>query len=158
MRRKALFTLRHVRLRCHSFAEEWLMARILSISYDTTLLQTRELLLTGKGHNVVSALGFQRGAEACQGSGFDLFILGHSIPQEDKLDLIRRFRETNPAVPVIALTHPHESPLKEVDRYLDPGDPAELLRSLAFLIDPATERRRVVAQSTPIALVRTKSP
>lgn len=158
MRSKALFTLRHFRLTCHPFAEVWTVARILSISYDTTLLRTRELLLTGKGHDVVSALGFHRGAEACQAGGFDLFVLGHSIPQEDKLDLIRCFREKNPGVPVIALTHPHESPLKEVDRYLDPGDPAELLRSLAFLIDPAAERRRAVGQSTPIALVRKKSP
>ena len=134
------------------------MARILSISYDATLLHTRELLLIGKGHEVVSALGFHRGAEACQPGGFDLFILGHSIPQEDKLDLILCFREKNPGAPVVALSHPHEPRLREVDRYLDPDDPAELLRSLAFLIDPAAERRRAGGQSTPIALVRRKSP
>src|SRR5690348_5594836 len=91
------------------------MARILSISYDATLLQARELLIRGKGHEVVSALGFHRGSEACHLGEFDLFILGHSIPPEDKLDLIRCFREKNPGVPVIALSHPHESPLKEVD-------------------------------------------
>jgi CheY-like chemotaxis protein len=134
------------------------LTRILSISYDATLLRTRELLLTGQGHEVTSALGFHRGAEACQAGGFDLFILGHSIPQEDKLDLIRCFREKNPGAPVIALAHPHELPLKEVDRYLDPSDPAELLRSLAFLINPAIERRRAVGHSTPIARVRKKSP
>jgi DNA-binding response OmpR family regulator len=132
------------------------LARILSVSYDATLLQTRELLLMSKGHEVISALGFHRGAEACQPGGFDLFILGHSIPQEDKLDLIRCFREKNPGAPVIALTHPSESPLKEVDRYLDPGDPAELLRTLAFVIDPAAERRHAVDQSIPVALDRKK--
>ena len=134
------------------------MARILSISYDATLLHTRELLLISRGHEVVSALGFHRGAEACQPGGFDLFILGHSIPKEDKLDLIQCFREKNPGAPVIALSHPNESPLKEVDRYLDPGDPAELLRSVAFLIDPAAERRRAVGLSTPIAQAVKKSP
>ena len=134
------------------------MARILSISYDATLLHTRELLIKGKGHEVVSALGFHGGTEACQLGGFDLFILGHSIPAEDKLELIRCFREKNAGVPVIALTHPHEPPLQEVDRYLDPGDPAELLRSLAFMIDPATERRRAAGESTPIALASKKSP
>jgi DNA-binding NtrC family response regulator len=136
------------------------VARILSVSYDTTLLQTRELLLRGQGHDVVSALGFHRGTEACQQGGFDLFVLGHSIPQEDKLDLIRGFRENNPGAFIMALTHPHESRLIEVDRYLDPGDPADLLRSIAFLFDPAAERRRVARQSTatPVVLVPKKSP
>jgi DNA-binding response OmpR family regulator len=72
------------------------LARILSVSYDATLLHTRELLLVSEGHDVVSALGFHRGAEACRSGSFDLFILGHSIPQEDKLDLIGYFRQSNP--------------------------------------------------------------
>lgn len=118
------------------------MARILSISYDETLLLTRELMLKGEGHDVVSALGFHRGARACRRSGFDLFVLGHSIPKDDKLDLIRAFREKNVGAPVIALTRANESRLKEVDLYLNPGDPAELLRGLTFLINPASDRRR----------------
>ena len=133
------------------------MARILSISYDETLLFTRDLLLRSEGHDVVSALGFHRGSEACRRGGFDLFILGHSIPKDDKLDLIRCFRAQNSGVPVIALTRANESRLKEVDLYLNPGDPAELLRGLAFLINPAAERRRV-GQPASLTLVRKKSP
>ena len=117
------------------------MSRVLSISYDETLLLTRELMLKGEGHDVVSALGFHRGSEACRRGGFDLFILGHSIPKDDKLDLIQYFREKNPGGRVIALTRANESRLKEVDLYLNPGEPAELLRGLAFLINPAAERR-----------------
>jgi DNA-binding response OmpR family regulator len=118
------------------------MARILSISYDQTLLLTRDLLLKGDGHDVVSGLGFHQGSELCRGGGFEVFILGHSIPSDDKLDLIQCFRENNPGAPVIALTRQDESRLKEVDLYLNPYEPAELLRGLAFLINPASERRR----------------
>ena len=118
------------------------MARILSISYDESLLSTRDLLLKSGGYDVVSELGFHRGSRACRDGGFDVFILGHSIPQDDKLDLIQCFREKNAGAPVIALTRSNEPRLKEVDFYLDPHDPAELLRSLAFLINPANERRR----------------
>lgn len=132
------------------------MARILSISYDETLLFTRELLLKTEGHDVVSALGFHRGKEACLAGGFDVFILGHSIPKDDKLDLIECFREKNPSAFVIALTRANEPRLNEVNLYLNPGDPAELLRGLAFLINPAAERRRT--GTSGLSLVNEKSP
>ena len=133
------------------------MARILSISYDETLLLTRDLLLKSEGHDVVSALGFHRGSEACRRGGFDLFILGHSIPRDDKVDLIQLFRDNNPGALIIALTRANESRLNEVDLYLNPGDPTELLRGLAFLINPAAERRRA-GQPRPLTLIRRKSP
>lgn len=132
------------------------MARILSISYDETLLLTRELMLSGAGHEVTSALGFHRSVEACRTGGFDLFVLGHSIPKDDKLDLIQCFREKNPGALVIALTRANEPRLKEVDLYLNPGDPAELLRGVAFLTNPSAERRR--SNRTGAALVPKKSP
>jgi hypothetical protein len=34
------------------------MALILSVSYDESLLRTREMLLESEGYNVISALGF----------------------------------------------------------------------------------------------------
>lgn len=118
------------------------MARILSISYDETLLLTRDLLLKSEGYAVVSALGFHHGIRACRSGGFDLFVLGHSIPKDDKLDLIRAFREKSPGAQVIALTRANEPRLNEVDLYLNPGDPAELVRGIGSLLDPGRERRR----------------
>lgn len=61
------------------------MARILSVSYDVSLLGTRQMILQNQGHEVVSALGFTEALKQCQSSKkFDLFILGHSIPHSDK--------------------------------------------------------------------------
>lgn len=67
--------------------------RILSVSYDVSLLATRRMLLEQKGYKVASALGFTKAIEHCRQPHFDLFILGHSIPGDDKLSLVKTFRE-----------------------------------------------------------------
>jgi CheY-like chemotaxis protein len=54
---------------------------ILSVSYNQAVLATRKMLLEHRGYNVTSALGFTDAVEQCQDSRFDLFILGHSIPE-----------------------------------------------------------------------------
>ena len=58
------------------------MATILSISYDGSLLLTRQLLLQQMGHEVFSAEGFSKAYSLCETHGrrFDLIALGHSIP------------------------------------------------------------------------------
>ena len=117
------------------------MSRILSISYDEMLLRTRELMLHGAGHSVISALGFREGIETCEQGDFELFIVGHSIPKKDKQDLIACFRAKNPAALVIALTRAGEPRLAEVDTYINPGDPEELMRAVARTLNPSAERR-----------------
>jgi DNA-binding response OmpR family regulator len=64
------------------------MSRILSISYDESLLQTRAMLLERAGYEVDSALGFSAAIHACKTKQFDLVVLGHSIPVEDKEQII----------------------------------------------------------------------
>lgn len=108
------------------------MARILSVSYDQALLSTREMLLHSRGHEVVSALGFTQALHQCQnGKKFDLFILGHSIPQSDKEALISAFR-ANCAAPVVALTRVGEL-ISGADFQVEPG-PQEVLRLVRQLV------------------------
>src|SRR5579859_2900937 len=81
------------------------MARIFSISYDTALLRSREFLLRQMGYSVTSADGLVEAMELCEKDpeNFDLIILGHSIPHEDKRTIIKRCRRTR-RCPVLALT------------------------------------------------------
>ncbi|HWR16086.1 MAG TPA: hypothetical protein VN577_14760 [Terriglobales bacterium] len=53
--------------------------RILSISYDSTLLRIRERLLEREGYEVVSAEGFVNALKCCQEGHYDVAVLGHSI-------------------------------------------------------------------------------
>ncbi len=79
--------------------------------------------------------------EQC-GVSADLIIIGHSIPEKDKLDIIGCFRAASPKGLVIALTRAGEQRLKEVDAYINPGDPEELLRAVKYILDPKSDRRR----------------
>jgi DNA-binding response OmpR family regulator len=98
------------------------MSRILSISYDEALLHTRQILLQREGFEVQSALGFSAAIQACETGTFDLVIMGHSIPPEDKERLIQHLRAVC-STPILALRRPHDLPLKTADFNLDSGDP-----------------------------------
>jgi CheY-like chemotaxis protein len=100
--------------------------RILSVSYDPVLLATRQMLLEQKGYSVTSALGFTEALEQCQNQGFDLFILGHSIAEKDKLHLIATFRGSCPA-PILSLERIGEKQVS-CDFHASPDDPAKFLQ------------------------------
>jgi DNA-binding response OmpR family regulator len=114
--------------------------RILSISYDETLLSTRRLLLEQKGYNVTSALGFTESVEHCRDGSFDLFILGHSIPHKDKLHLIETFRR-NCSAPILSLARFGETKVPG-DFHASPDEPVRFLEVvgeiLAGMKKPAT--------------------
>ena len=99
--------------------------RILSVSYDVSLLATRGMLLEQRGYEVTSALGFTKAIELCRQSDFDLFILGHSIPSSDKLSLLKTFRE-NCSAPVLSLERHGESFI-QCDFHASPDDPERFI-------------------------------
>lgn len=102
--------------------------RILSVSYDVSLLNSRQMLLQQQGYTVTSALGFTAALAACKSGAFDLFILGHSIPLRDKQELIRMFRANCPA-PIVSLERVGEE-LPETDFHASPDNPAEFLKAV----------------------------
>ena len=106
---------------------------ILSVSYNQSLLKTRELLLQREGYDVTSALGFTQAVSKCQNGNFDLFILGHSIPDADKRELIRLSR-LQCAAPVLALRrHGEESP-DGADAHVNPQDIKGLLKAVSVIL------------------------
>ena len=113
------------------------MAKVLSVSYDANLLRTRALLLESAGYEVTSALGYREAIRVCS-EPFDVAVIGHSIPKEEKLAVVECFRKANPKAPVIALTSALEYPLKEVDYYADPWEPKNLARSVTWVLNPAS--------------------
>ncbi len=100
--------------------------RILSISYEATLLKTRQHMLEQKGYSVVSAEGFTEAMEYCHAGDFDLVVIGHSIPHKDKEAIFKEVQQTC-AAPVIALSRGSELPLKGAVDTVDPMDPKRFL-------------------------------
>jgi DNA-binding response OmpR family regulator len=116
------------------FGEKLLAYRILSVSYDEPLLKTRELLLKQHAdYDVTSALGFTAARARCSEGGFDLFILGHSIPARDKRELIHCFR-TGSKAPILALRKMGETMPDDADEHVDPNDIEALLRMVETLL------------------------
>jgi DNA-binding response OmpR family regulator len=99
---------------------------ILSISYDESLLRTREWILKGAGFNVTSAFGFTEAFAHCQNSAFDLAVIGHSIPKKDQAALVRQLRSHN-HTRVLSLRRPGDEPLSGVDHTVEASLGAEAL-------------------------------
>lgn len=110
-----------------------MLKHILSISYHQELLITRRMLLEREGYQVTSALGFTQSRASCKNGGFDLFILGHSIPDPDKKELIEAFRSANSA-PVVSLRRHGEVPVNNADFEVPVDDPAEFLRTVNSIL------------------------
>jgi DNA-binding response OmpR family regulator len=101
-------------------------ARILSISYDEALLLTRTLILQKAGYHAIPALGFVNAMEACRHGSFDVVIVGHSVPRDDKRAMLDAIRAGCNA-PVVSLYKTSEGPLEGVDYALDGLEGPEVL-------------------------------
>jgi DNA-binding response OmpR family regulator len=106
--------------------------RILSVSYDVSLLATRQMMLEQQEYEVISILGFTAALDACKTNHFDLFILGHSIPVRDKAALIQAFRE-NCDSPILSLERLGEERVPS-DFHVSPDHPEELLRKVESIL------------------------
>ena len=104
--------------------------RILSISYDESLLATRQLILTRAGYDVKSALGFVQAQEVCRDGSFDLIILGHSIPRRDKSAVVSLIKSSCGSTTVLSLVKPTESPIPEANYFTYDLDPDSLIKAV----------------------------
>ena len=115
--------------------------RILSVSYDLSLLATRKMLLDQKGYDVTNALGFSQAIKSCHAGGFDLFVLGHSIPQQDKLALIEAFRSHCPA-PILSLER-HGEDFVPCDYHASPDEPHRFVETVEAILAGLQEKAKL---------------
>jgi DNA-binding response OmpR family regulator len=90
------------------------------------LLKTRSMLLKGEGYRVVSATGFEQAVTKCKIGAFDLLILGHTVPAEDKRALVKIFREHCPA-PVLVLRRLGQAAIADAEYQSLSDSPQRLL-------------------------------
>jgi CheY-like chemotaxis protein len=112
------------------------MKHILSISYDKPLLVTRQFVLEKAGYRVSSAFGFAEALELCSKcDDFDLVLMGHSMPQKDKMALLAILRPKCTA-PLLSIRRHDEEPLREADYSVDAFDgPLVLMDAVKLALD-----------------------
>ncbi len=103
--------------------------RILSIAYEPSLERTRTLLLKQEGYEVTSALDTAEARQTAETSSFDLFLIGHAAPVEERVELLKWLRSRFATTKVLMLTtaRRHEHDFPGADCVVDAGDPQRLL-------------------------------
>jgi DNA-binding response OmpR family regulator len=108
--------------------------KILSIAKDASLATTRYLLFSNAGFQVTTALTTPDAIQHCRSGEFNLVVIGHSIPSQEKkvlLESIQKRCET----PVLALYRRGESQLEGADYALDSSEgPAALLERVTDIL------------------------
>jgi DNA-binding response OmpR family regulator len=116
-------------------------ARILSITYDQSLAATREMLFTSVGFQVYSASTIDQAIKLCADKKFDLIVIGHCMPMENRRLLVRELRRRC-ATPLLALQRPGETLVIGVDHVFDSSQsPARLLAEVIGILRPETDTR-----------------
>ena len=101
--------------------------RILSISYDSALLETRQWILEQAGYDVSSALGFAEALEVCKTTGeFNLVLMGHSIPQKDKIALFEALKMSG-KTPLLSILRHGDSPIPQATYAVDSNEGPDAL-------------------------------
>jgi DNA-binding response OmpR family regulator len=111
-------------------------ARILSISYNLILLNVRQQLFERNGYEVVSAKNFEEAQGRVREGGYDVVVLGHSLPNNDKERIYNALKRDCPA-PVISVSVEAEHDLHPASAWVDPFQPDELLKAVKTLTKKA---------------------
>jgi hypothetical protein len=118
-----------------------LKGRILSVTVDRPVSQTRHLVLRSVGHYVHAVGNAEEALKSLEAGQFDLALVGHSIGYQQQraltLEIKRRWR-----LPVIVIPHSVGSRIPEADREVEVlSDPTVLLSHIQDLLNSECEGR-----------------
>jgi len=99
------------------------------------------MLLEQQGYFVSSALGFSKALAHCHAGGFDLFVLGHSIPTDDKLALIEAFR-SGCSAPILSLER-HGEDFVPCDYHASPDAPEKFIEVVENILAGRENRTKL---------------
>jgi CheY-like chemotaxis protein len=87
--------------------------------------------LGNAGYEVSSVLGFAQSLDICKTKhDFDLVLMGHSIPQKDKIALFNALRLSCRA-PLLSILRPGDSPIPNAEYAVEAHDGPEALLEAA---------------------------
>jgi DNA-binding NtrC family response regulator len=120
---------------------------VLNVSYDQSLLNTRELILRSDGYGVESTCSIEDALMRFRARRFHCVLIGHSVWERDREKFISLIRQHNPSVPVVFVANegePIDDPSADITTV---NDPERLLKSVSVAL--RTESKVIaVAQRT----------
>ena len=102
---------------------------VLAVGRDRLLLETRSRVLQAAGYTVIPELSLKKAVSRSRDEDFDVVLLCHSIPADDRERLVRLIREHTSRKPIVSIA----TTLGQRDLFADAtieSDPDELLNGL----------------------------
>ena len=100
--------------------------RILSISYEESIMKTRQYIFEQAGFDVVSALGFSDALAQCKDGKFDVVVLGHTLPPQDKTALVSALRDKCHC-PIVSIRRPGQGKHPDAEYSVDAAEGPEAM-------------------------------
>jgi len=111
---------------------------VLAVGRDPVLLETRSQVLQAAGYTVIPERSLKKAVTKFRDGDFDLVLLCHSIPAQDRERLTRLLREYTSRTPIVSVS----SSVSALDSFADAtigNDPRELLAGLQELLVKKTQ-------------------
>jgi DNA-binding NarL/FixJ family response regulator len=108
------------------------MARLLSISQTEVLRTTRQLVLEKEGHEVLSLADLDGDLNFSKEQKFDLAIIGHGFPGEEKRRIANLTNKHFPGLPILELCF-HSPEIPGADFILS-SSPAEMVAAVREIL------------------------
>src|SRR5947199_4036647 len=112
----------------------------LSVGRDPLLLQTRGQVLRKDGYTVASTASSDQALQQFVAGDFDMVILCHSIPAQERERLADAIHRHSPNTPVVVVAAGFSGKDPAADAVIE-NEPATLLRELPKLLHKTSEER-----------------
>jgi DNA-binding response OmpR family regulator len=111
------------------------MAKILLIGYERDWLQGRQRGLLAAGHTVTCAQAFAQGLRSIQSAKFDVVVLGHAIPLQQRNALAAAAKKGNGSTRVLVLYSATVAQAELADALVDTSASTDdLRRAVEYLV------------------------
>jgi len=122
--------------------------RILSISSDSSVFETRNQVLVSAGFEVVGCFRGEGALEAFTRQAVDAVVIGDSLSPEGRRVLLEAFRKLRPNIPVVVIRRSGaaEEDLDATAVIESLDGPQRLIRVLQSLLISSPERSKSLAE------------
>src|SRR5947209_7889824 len=117
------------------------MENILLMGYLTDLMERRRKCLELAGYRVTCAMSFSEVLRLIEESMFEVVVLGHGVPEDERNQIARRIKQVSPAAKLVMLYLSSIKNAELADALIHTTlDPADLVRTIDDLTDKLSRR------------------